>query len=157
MAVATYTSTVYKNGAPKFTQIGDVTVQGTAKWTAAGTVGDILFLAKVPHGAKIVDFYEYHTNGQTAAALSFGFNKGIAAGGGGNASCLLGSGAIATMNRMTLAASPNVGKSPLTLSLSDADPIRYATLQAKGESGTLTISVVVSFCLTYRFDGPDPV
>lgn len=157
MAVATYTSSVFKNGAPKFVQLGDIAVQGTAKWTAAGTVGDILFLAKIPHGARIVDFYEYHTNGQTAAALSFGFNKGIAAGGGANASCLLSAGALATMNRMTLAASPNTGKTPVTISLSDADPIRYATLQAKAESGTLTISVVVSFCLVYRFDGPDPV
>ena len=69
MTLATYTSTVYNNSA-KFTHIGNVTVDGTAKWTAAGSVGDVLFLAKIPNGAKIVDCYEYHTSGQTAAAWS---------------------------------------------------------------------------------------
>lgn len=155
MAVATYTSTVYANGMPKFQHVGNTTVSGMGMWTAAGTVGDILFLAKIPHGAKIVDFYEYHTNGQTAAALSFGFDRGIAAGGAGNASCLISSGAVATMNRLSLAAAPS--NLPVTISLSDTDPVRYAVLQAKAESGTFTISVVVNFCLTYRFDGPDPV
>lgn len=153
MTVATYTSTVYNNLA-KFEQVGNTSVSGQGQWTAAGTVGDILFLAKIPNGAKIVDFYEYHSNGQTAAVLDFGFDRGIAAGGAGNASCLVSGGAVATMNRMSLAAAPN--NLPITISLSDTDPVRYAVLQAKAVSGTFTISVSVNFCLTYRFDGPDP-
>ncbi len=155
MAVGTYTSSVYNNS-PKFEHVGNVTVSGVfTQPNALGTVGDILFLAKVPNGAKIVDFYEYHTSGQTAAALSFGFDRGVAAGGAGNLSCLLSSGAIATMNRMTLAASPS--NAPVTISISDLDPVRYVALAAKAESGTFTITVAISFCLTYRFDGPDPV
>lgn len=157
MALATYTSSVFKNNTPKFQPYGDINVNGQVKWTAAGTVGDILFLAKIPHGARIVDFNEFHTSGSTAAAISFGFNKGIAAGGGANASCLVSSGAVATMNRQSLAASPNTGKGQLTISLSDLDTVRYATLIGKAESGTFTITVVVNFSLTYRFDGPDPV
>jgi hypothetical protein len=123
---------------------------GAIQWTAAGTVGDVLFLAKVPHGAKIVDFAEYHSNGQTAAVLDFGFNKGIAAGGGANASCLISGGAVGTMNRMSFAAAPT--SAPLQISLSDTDPVRYATLIAKAISGTFTISVSVTFSLTYRMD-----
>jgi hypothetical protein len=152
MALATYTASVFNNQ-PKYTQIGNVSVSGKVQWTAAGSVGDVLFCAKVPHGAKIVDFCEYHTNGETAAAIKWGFNKGIAAGGAGNSSCLIAAGAVATMNRMSYAASPTNG--PVTISLSDADPVRYAVLTGKAASGTFTISVVAAFCLTYRMDGPE--
>ena len=152
MAVATYTCTVYANAQPKAVHAGNVSVSG--KLVHSGTVGDILFLAKVPHGADIIDFAEYHSNGQTAAAYSFGFDRGIAAGGAGNASCIAASQAVATMNRLTLAASPT-GQA-LRISLSDLDPVRYAALQAKAESGTFTISVSLGWVLTYRVDGPDP-
>jgi len=155
MSTATYTCTVFDN-VPKFTHIGNVTVSGQVAWSATSTVGDIGFLAKVPTGAQIVDFYEYHTTGASSQALSFGFDRGIAAGGAGNASCLVGSGAQATMNRLSLAASPNAGNAPVAISLSDLDPVRYAVLQAKIESGTTTTSLFVNFCLTYRFDGPAP-
>ena len=154
MATATYTSTVFDNS-PKFTHLGDVTVTGQVAWSATSTVGDIGFLAKIPHGAKIVDFAEYHTTGATAQALSFGFDRGIAAGGAGNASCLMASGAQATMNRLSFATSPNTGNAPVSISLSDLDPVRYAILTAKIESGTTTTSLFVNFTLTYRFDGPD--
>lgn len=153
MALATYTCTTFANQ-PKYVEKGNVSVSGFVQWTAAGSVGDVLFCCKVPHGAKIVDFMEYHSNGQTAAAIDWGFNKGIAAGGGANASCLISGGAVATMNRMSFAASPNNG--PLTISLSDADPVRYATLIGKAASGTFTITVSVAWTLTYRFDGPEP-
>lgn len=146
MAVATYTSSIYEKYPPKAPHIGNTTVQGKVQWTAAGTVGDILFLCKVPHGAKIVDFVEYHTNGETATGISFGFNKGIAAGGGGNHSVLIASGAVATNNRMTRA------NGVIQISLSDTDPVRFATLTAKGESGTLTITTSVNFALTYTMD-----
>ncbi len=154
MPLATYTSTVFNNQ-PKYSHLGNMTQSGAFQWTAAGTVGDIVFLAKVPHGAKIVDFFEYHTSGQTAAAISFGFDRGIAAGGAGNASCLISSGAIATMNRMSLATTPT--PAGITISLSDLDPVRYAILIAKAESGTFTITVSGGFSLTHRSDGPDPV
>ena len=154
MALATYTCTIFANQ-PKYAEKGNITVDGQVKWTAAGSVGDVLFCCKVPHGAKIVDFMEYHSNGQTAAAIDWGFNKGIAAGGGANASCLVSGGAVATMNRMSYAASPTGG--PLRISLSDLDPVRYAVLIGVAASGTFTISVSVAFSITYRSDGPEPV
>lgn len=156
MATATYTSTVF-NASPKFLERGLVHVHGQVAWGATSTVGDVGFLAKIPHGAKIVDFYEYHTTGASTQALSFGFDRGIAAGGAGNLSCLLASGAQATMNRFSLATSPNAGNGPMQISLSDTDTVRYAILEAKLESGTTTTSLFVNFSLTYRFDGPDPV
>jgi hypothetical protein len=152
MTAATYTATSYATAKQVFTGLN--VVRGQAKWTAAGSVTDVIFLAKVPHGARIVDFYEYHTNGETAAVLDFGFTKGIAAGGGANMSCLVSGGAVATMNRMSLAAAP--GNAPITISLSDADPIKYTSLACKAISGTFTITVVVNFMLSYHFDGPDP-
>lgn len=148
MAVATYTSTVYTNDPGIAVHTGNMTVDG--KIVHSGTVGDILFLARVPHGARVVEFLEYHSNGETAAAYSFGFNKGIAAGGAGNHSCLISSGAVATMNRLSFANSPT--GSPVQISLSDLDPVRYATLTAKAESGTVTISVSLCFSLVYRMD-----
>lgn len=152
MTAATYTSTLMT--APVKSHVyGTTIIRGQAKWTAAGSVTDILQLARVPHGAKIVDFYEYHTNGQTAAVLDFGFSKGIAAGGAGNNSCIVSGGALATMNRLSLAAAP--GNLPITISLSDTDPVRYTVLQALAVSGTFTISVVVNFMLSYTTDGPD--
>lgn len=150
MAVSTYTSSIYEKYPPKAPHIGVAPVQGRFAWTAAGTVGDVLFLCKVPHGAKIVDFAEYHSNGETAAAIKFGFNKGIAAGGGAHASCLIASGAVGTMNRMSFAAGG--ASTPLKISLSDTDPIRYATLIGKAASGTFTISVSGTFSVLYSMD-----
>ncbi len=155
MTLATYTSSTYLNNA-KFLPTGVQSLSGVARWTAAGSVGDVLFLCRVPNGAKIVDCYEYHTSGQTAAALSLGFDRGVAAGGAGNASCLISSGAIATMNRMTLAASPNTSNAPVTISVSDLDPLKYVAFVAKAESGTFTTTVAISWCISYRNDGPEP-
>lgn len=144
MAVSTYTCSTFSN-VPKSRVYGSSRQSG--KMVHSGTVGDILFLCKIPHGAKIVDLQEYHSSGQTAAAYSFGFDRGVAAGGAGNASCLISSGAIATMNRLSFAASPNADT--VQISLSDTDPVRYAVLQAKAESGTFTISVSLTWAVTY--------
>jgi hypothetical protein len=150
MAVSTYTSSIVEKYPAKAPHIGNATVMGRFAWTAAGTVGDVLHLCKVPHGARIIDFAEYHSNGQTAAVIKFGFNKGIAAGGGAHASCLVAAGDVALMNRMSFAAGG--ASTPLKISLSDTDPIRFALLIGKAASGTFTISVSGTFSLTYSMD-----
>lgn len=149
--MATYTCTTFLNG-PKYVHAGDNSVDGKVIFGAASSVADVVFLTKVAHGAKIVDFTEYHTTGATAQALSFGFDRGVVAGGGGNASILIASGAQAGRNSMSMGVS-----FPLQISLSDLDPVRYAILIGKVEAGTATTSLVVSFRLTQRFDGPDQV
>ncbi len=156
--MATFTSSVFKSNTAKLDVIGDQSVSGQLLFPAATSAGDIGFLAKVPHGAKIVDFYEFHNRVIISSlAMSFGFNTGIAAGGGGNLSCLIASGDGANTNRMSLAASPAGGKGPVQVSLSDLAPVRYAALTALVESATGTTSIYVNFCLTYRLDGPGKV
>lgn len=155
--MATFTSSVFKSNNSKFLAVGDTSVSGQLLLTASTSAGDIGFLAKVPNGAKIVDFYEYHTAASTAGsglAISFGFDSGIAAGGGANYSCLLASAAGATMNRLSLSASAATGNGQQRISLSDLSITKHAVLVAKIESATGTTSVFVNFCLTYRFDGP---
>lgn len=149
MAVSTFTASTYPNS-PKAVHVGDMSISGSVNY--AGTIGDIIFLAKVPHGATIVDFWEGHTSGETAAAISFGFTRGVVAGGAGSASCLIASGPIAVRNNFNPLIWP--GNWPAVISLSDLDPIRYTTLVAKAESGTFTISSTIRWCLQYRMDGP---
>jgi hypothetical protein len=149
---ATLTASIYDNQ-PKAVHVGNQSVSGKIT-TSARTLSDIMFLAKVPHGATIVDFYEYHTNGETAAVMTFGLNKGVVDGGAGNNSCLVGAGAVATMNRMSAGLWPATSNYPPVVSLSDADPVRYAALTAKCVSGTFTTSISIRYSLTYRMDGP---
>lgn len=145
MATATYTCTTWNN-VPKAVHVGTVSVSGNLMWTATSTVADIGYLAKIPHGAKIVDFVEDHSTGATAQGLSFGFDRGIAAGGGANLSILIASGAQATKNRLSV-----IGLPP-TISVSDLDPNKWVTLCAKVESGTTTTSLLINFTITYRTD-----
>jgi len=161
MAVQTYTCTIAKNQVPKTVQEGDQSVSGfimEAGGTNAGasTIGDILILCKIPHGARIVDFWEYHSTGASTQGLQFGLSKGVAAGGGAGLSCFLASSAQNTMNRFSMtnwkAVAGTVG--PPTVSVSDTDTSRYANLQAQIVSGTTTTSLKVWFNIIYRMDGP---
>ena len=147
MAVTTYTSTLQTN-TPKAPHIGDCSIAVQFSWAAnASTIGDVVFLAKIPQGARILDLVEDHSTGATAQALSFGFDRGIAAGGAGNLSILISSGAQATKNRLSVLGLPPI------ISVSDADPLRYAWFACKVESGTTTTSLVVNAVLTYTMDG----
>ena len=148
MAVATYTSTVWANQQPKGVHTGDMSVGGQIAWGATSTVGDVAFLCRVPHGASIVDFIEDHTANASTQVVKFGFDRGIAAGGAGNRSCLIASGAEATVNRKSVQ-----GFTFLPISVSDVDPNRWATLTAQVVSGTTTTSLIISWQLSYRADG----
>lgn len=148
MAAATYTSTLWAN-TPKAIQAGVSSVSGQLSgWGATkSTVGDVGFLCKVPHGATIIDIIVDHSTGATAQALSYGLTSGAAAGGGANLSCFVASGAQATMLRRSVIGGVQ------TVSVSDADPNRYATFACLVESGTTTTSLVVNFTIYYRTDG----
>lgn len=146
--MATYTASMFAN-TPKAIHIGNNSISGQYAYGAtASSNGDIIFLAKVPHGATVVGIEEDHSTGASTQALSFGFARGAAAGGGANFSCLIASGAQATVNR------GNVLGLPVTVSVSDTDPKRYAELCAKVESGSATTSLVINLrALVYRTDG----
>ena len=145
MATATYTSTVFLNNQPKAVHAGVNSVSGSVMATAASTVGDVFFLAKIPHGAKFVDMQVDHTTGATTQALSYGLAVG---GPGGTAtySCFIASGAQATILRKTVLGVP------ADVSVSDAASDRYGILAAKVESGSPTTSLIVNFIFSYRMD-----
>lgn len=145
--MATFTSTLYANMQPKVLHAGNMAVSGSFTQAIASSAGDVYFLAKVPHGATIVSFEEDHTTGATATGVSFGLSRGVAAGGGASLSCFIAAGAISTVNRRSV-----VG-APITVSVSDLDPIRYVALTASPTSGTQTTSLIVNFTLVYRMDG----
>ncbi len=147
MAVATYTSTIFANSPMKAVHIANQSVSGQIVWGATSTVGDVAFLCKVPHGATVVDVIVDHSTGATTQALSYGLARGAVAGGAGNLSCFIASGAQASVLRKTALGLP------ITVSVSDTDPLRYGEFACKVESGSTTTSLFVNFTIIYRSDG----
>lgn len=144
--MATYTSTVFANNQPKGVHAGVNSVSGQINLgSQASSNGDVLFLAKVPHGAKFVSIEVDHTTGATAQALSYGLASGGPAG-SATFSCFIASGAQATQLRKTVLGVP------ADVSVSDNDPNRYGILAAKVESGSATTSLIVNFIFNYRMD-----
>ena len=144
---ATITSTVFANLPVKAVHVGNVTVSGQVSQLAAtATVGDILFLCKIPHGAKFVGMEVDHTTPATALGIDYGLATGGAAGGGASFSCCITAGAKATMLRRTV-----LGE-PVKVSVSDNDPNRYGIFAAQLASGTTTESFKINFSITYRTD-----
>lgn len=146
--MATYTSTTFANLQPKAEHVGNQSVSGQFIITASSSVGDVVFLAKVPNGASIVDFKEDHSSGSTALAVDFGLANGHFNGGAPSYSCFISAGAQATVNRNNVNASTG-----LNVSLSANDALGYGILSAKVASGTMTTSLVINFVLSYRSDG----
>lgn len=151
MAVATYTSTVFANLGPKQVHVGNVTVSGQYVGGAAThTVGDIIFLAKIPHGAKIVDIAVDHSTSETALGIDYGLAKGGAADGAASYSIFASALATATVGRIS--ARRASGSGPITVSVTDSDPVRYGIFGAKIASGSATTSLIINFSITYRCD-----
>ena len=154
MAVATYTSSVYANFAPKASHIGNVTVSGQYNNLAAATlvtVGDTILLAKIPHGAKIIDMQVDHTTNETALGIQYGLASGAVAGGGASYSCFAGTTAKATISRITV--QRPFGQGLQNVSVSDLDPNRFAAFSATILSGTASTSFAINFQITYTMDG----
>lgn len=143
--MATLTATTYANQ-PKAVHVGVNSVSGTYNSGAtAASIGDVIFLAKIPNGAKFVSIEEDHSTGATALGVSFGLASGGPAG-SATYSCFIASGAQATANRK------NVLGIPANVSLSANDPNSYGILAAKVESGTGTTSLIINFVFNYRMD-----
>jgi len=148
----TYTSTIYESQAGgKFIHAGNQSVSG--KIVFNGSVGDVLFLAKVPNNATIVDFSEYHTSGESAASISFGIDRGVL-NGMGDYACLVNQGQLGTTNRWSFGRWPAGANFPPSISLSDLDPVIFSRLVGRVDGGSVTASTSVVFTLTYQMDGP---
>lgn len=146
--MATYTSTTFANNQPKGVHVGNMSVSGQINLGAtASSNGDVLFLAKLPAGAMVVDIIVDHTTGSTSQALDYGVASGGPAG-SASFSCFISALAQATKSRIAVMGVPAV------ISLSANDPNSYGIFAAKVASGTATTSLIVNFTITYRMDGP---
>lgn len=151
MAVQTLTSTVFDN-VNRQVHIGNVTVAGSfARGATTNTLSDIVFLAKIPHGALIVDILVDHTMAGTALGIKYGLASGTAAGGGASLSCFTAATAKATVSRKTTLGNNTAG-TPVRISVSDSDPNRYGIFSATLSTGTTTESYAINFSITYRTD-----
>jgi hypothetical protein len=154
MAVATYTSTVYAGFGPKQVHVGNVTVSGQYSNLSAATlvtVGDVILLAKIPHGAKIIDMQVDHTTNETALGIQYGLASGAVAGGGASYSCFSATLAKGTVSRITV--QRPFGQGLQAVSVSDNDPNRFAAFCATILSGTASTSFAINFQVTYTMDG----
>jgi hypothetical protein len=154
MAVATYTSSVFANLQPKAPHIGNVTVSGqysNLSATTLVTVGDTILLAKIPHGAKIIDMQVDHTTNETALGIQYGLASGAVAGGGASYSCFSATLAKGTISRITV--QRPFGSGLQAVSVSDNDPNRWAAFSATILSGTASTSFAINFQITYTMDG----
>jgi hypothetical protein len=149
--MATYTSTVFANQQPKGVHVGRLSVGGQAVVPGTGTApsaGDIVFLAKIPHGAVIEEIIVDHTCADTIA-ISYGLASGHTTGGNASLSALAAGVAKDTLTRRTAKGLPG----GLTISCSDNDPNRYGIFSAKVESGSLTATATINFLVIFRNDG----
>jgi hypothetical protein len=144
--MATTTATLFAN-TPKAPHTGVVSVAVSYSFGAtASSVGDVVFLAKIPHGARILEVIEDHSTGATAQALHIGLSKG-GPGGSATLSAIVSSAAQAAVNRR------NVLGLPPTVSVSDGDPERWGILSATVAAGSATTSLVINAICLYTVDG----
>jgi hypothetical protein len=113
------------------------------------SANDVILLAKLPNGARVLDFSESHSSGAASCALDFGWASGANSGGGADLSALGAALALNTRNNL------QAGKlCPPVVSVSDNDPNKYGILAAKiATAGTTTINMSIRFMLTYEVTG----
>lgn len=144
--MATYTASTYDTSIPKQNATGVQYAIFSHNFTAASSVSDRVFLAKIPHGARVLEGYMYHTTGATAQGLSLGLATGGPAG-SETVAAYISAGAQATSNRVA-----PLDVAPFRVSCSDADPNRFGILQATVVSGTATTSLKISGWVMYAND-----
>lgn len=97
-------------------------------------------LCRIPVGATIVDFREYHSNAETALTINFGVRD---VGGSLTVSAILSAGLISTVNQ---------GGATLPYAVGDASTgtsNQYKFLVAVPSAGTTTTSMKINYTLTY--------
>lgn len=146
--MATYTASLFAN-TPKALHAGVTAINVNYQSGAVtASAGDVIFLAKIPHGARILEVIEDHSTDATAHAVDIGLATGGAAGGGAHLSLFVKAGAQATKNRL------NVLGIPPVVSVSDGDAGRYGILSCKtAATGTGTVSLMLNVTVLYTCDG----
>ncbi len=110
------------------------------------SAGDIVLLARLPHGATIVEVAEDHTTGASTAVVDVGLLTGAEDGGGSSLSAFVAAAGKGTVNRRATVA-------PYSVSVSDSAAARYGVLAAKIASiGTATSVCAINVSVLYRLD-----
>lgn len=164
MPVGTYYADTIKDP-PRVLHDGLIAVTGVASTGAtASTIGDIMVLAKAPHGAIIIDAIVQHNSPASVGnTYDFGMAYPTVLDSNGRPATLTGTGSSAsavatavgqnTMTRWTKAIPNNTGHaaSNFVVSASDsaADNLRYACLIATCQGTTPTTSCQVVGTLVY--------
>ena len=162
MAAGTYTASTFSNLPVKAVHVGLTTIQGqfvsTAPTSPPNSLGDVIFLAKIPHGARVVDFAVDHSTSETTFGMKYGLATGTPAGGGASLSFYSPSLATATVKTRytggTIARNSNLAGAadPWRISVADTDPNRYGIFAAKIATASASTTFVVNFSITYRMD-----
>ena len=161
MAAGTYTSSVFTNSPVKGHHIGTNHVTGQFVSTAPSTpnsLGDVIFLAKIPHGAVVTDFAVDHSTSETTFGMKYGLASGTPSGGGASLSFYSASLATATVKTRyaggTVQRTANLAGAadPWRISCSDLDPNRYGIFAAKIATASASTTFIVNFSITYRMD-----
>jgi hypothetical protein len=162
--MATYIAPSYTLNPVKAVHVGNQSQSGQYNsGSQTVTSADIVQIAKIPHGATLLYLTADHSTGATQCALKWGLQRQ----GGGTAGTLLTgctSMIVATANQAAKyresvlppgVAGGGVNQGiglPALVSVTDADPLRYATLVAVSAGTTPTTSLIINWAVTYRMD-----
>lgn len=147
--MSTFTATTYTNGTQArsvHAGVNHVEFQ-YASGSQSVASGDVIFLAKLPNRARVLDLIEDHSTGATTYGIAFGLATGTNVGGGASFSCFIATCAQATKNRLSVLGLPT------TISLSDNDTNNFAILAAKVKTATTTTSLFINGICFYSSDG----
>lgn len=109
---------------------------GSDSFDASATT---VLLAKIPHGATVVNVREYHTTGASAAPMDVGI--------GSSPSAFISAGAQGLVNRASK------GIIDYTVSVSADSAVQYEYLTATITPTSATASVKISVAVDYLADG----
>lgn len=117
-----------------------------------GTASSVVYLAKVPHGATIVDFIFYVDDGGADDTWKLGLQLPHAEAGGSNTFTVTES-ALMTETASTLGPTlrPVGGKLPYRVSISDNVAQRWAWIQAVN-TVAISASAAFRFTVVYQMD-----
>lgn len=138
MAAITYTSTAVNNNVIRKVHAGVNALTVTYNSGSTGiSAGDVIFLARIPHGCTILDFVENHSTGAATGVFDLGVST--------NLSAFATAMAQAVVNRATKGV-------PYDISVSDDAVNRYVTVSAVKISGSTTTSNIVNLTVYYTAD-----
>lgn len=138
--MATLTATQASSGVAAragITGVDQVTVQYNSGATAISPSATTVFLAKIPHGATILDVIATVSAGSATCPMDVGIDADLSA--------FITGMTIGTLARATKGV-------PYTVSVSDAAVTRYGILKATVTPGTLTASVIANVTVLYTMD-----